>query len=228
MDLTSDTNITLSQGIGKSEEATVDWLARWHKEWLLVLDNTDDLTLNPHLYFPCCSHGHILITSWNHDTSFYAPQSCQVSNMSPEDMRDLLLKVTLHEQNNETEVLAKMIVQVHWLFLSSRFITGGSSAQLTLWSWDLDRHGGKSDTFPKVCVASSLPSPSSSPGSLIPQIKPGGVLSSIWPDRPPLAWKSASVGIRSSLTMCSKPPGRNSKFPDFPQTKVLIDAGRWL
>ena len=116
------TNIALSQGIGESEEATIDWLARRHKEWLLVLDNADDPTLNLRLYFPRCSHGNILITSRNRDTCFYAPQSCQVSDMSPEDARDLLLKVARHEHNDESEALAKTIVQVHWLCLSSRSV----------------------------------------------------------------------------------------------------------
>ena len=115
-------NIALSQGIGESEKATIDWLARRRKEWLLVLDNADDPNLNLRLYLSRCSHGNILITSRNRDTCFYAPQSCQVSDMRPEDARDLLFKVARHEHNNETEALAMMIVQVQLLCLSSRSI----------------------------------------------------------------------------------------------------------
>ena len=116
------TNVALSQGIGESEKATIDWLARRREEWLLVLDNADDPTLNLRLYLPRCSHGNILITSRNRDSCFYGPQSCQVSDMRPEDARDLLLKVARHGHNNETEPLAMKIVKVHLLYLSSRSI----------------------------------------------------------------------------------------------------------
>ena len=115
-------NIALAKGIGDSEEATIDWLSKQREEWLLLLDNADDPTLNLRLYLPRCSHGNILITSRNRDTCFYAPQSCEVSDMRPEDARDLLLTVTRHEHNNETEALATMIVKVHLLCLSSRSI----------------------------------------------------------------------------------------------------------
>ena len=117
---TDFTNIALSQRIGESEKATIDWLARRRTEWLLVLDNADDPTLNLRLYLPHCSHGNILITSRNRGTCFYAPQSCHVSDMRPEDARDLLLKIAHHEHNNETEALAMTIVKVHLLCLSSR------------------------------------------------------------------------------------------------------------
>ena len=116
------TNIALSQGIGESEKATLDWLCRKREEWLLVLDNTDDPTLDLRLYLPRCSHGNILITSRNRDTCFYAPQSCQVSDMRPDDARDLLLKVARYEHNNETEALASTTVKVHLLCLFNRSI----------------------------------------------------------------------------------------------------------
>ena len=114
------TNIARSKGIGDSEKATLDWFSRQHEEWLLVLDNADDPTLNFHPYLPCCSHGNILITSRNRDTCVYAPQFCQVSDMRPEDARDLLLKVAHLDQNNETGALATTIVKVQLLYLSSR------------------------------------------------------------------------------------------------------------
>ena len=114
------TNIALSQGIGKSQKATLDWFAMQHEEWLLVLDNADDLTLNLCPYLPHCSYGNILITSRNHDTCFYALQSCQVSDMRPGHAKDLLFKTTHLEQTNDTEVLATRIVKVYVFCLSSR------------------------------------------------------------------------------------------------------------
>ena len=115
-------NIALAKGIGDSEEATLDWLSGQHEEWLLVLDNADNPNLNLHPYLPSCTHGNILITSRNRDTCFYAMQSCHVSDMRPEDARDLLLKVARHEHDNETEAVATTIVKVQLLCLSSRSI----------------------------------------------------------------------------------------------------------
>ena len=82
-----------------------------------MLDSADDPTLNLRPYLPSCSHGNILITSRNRDTSFYAPQSCQVSDMSPQDARDLLLKIARLEHTNETEALATAIVKVTLVIL---------------------------------------------------------------------------------------------------------------
>ena len=113
-------NIALSQGIGESEKATLDWFSRRREEWLLVLDNADDPSLHLRPYLPRCSHGNILITSRNRDTCFYAPQSCQVSDMTPEDARDLLFKTASLEHTNDTEALATKIVQVYVFCLSPR------------------------------------------------------------------------------------------------------------
>ena len=114
------TNIALAKGIGKSEKAMLDWLSRQREEWLLLLDNADNPTLNLRPYLPRCSHGNILITSRNRDTCFYAPQSCRVSDMRPEDATDLLLKIAHLEHTSETDALATTIVKVHSLYLSSR------------------------------------------------------------------------------------------------------------
>ena len=110
-------NIAITKGIGESEKATLDWFSRQREEWLLVLDNADDATLNLRPYLPSCSHGNILITSRNRDTCFYAPQSCQVSNMRSENARDLLLKIARLKHTNETETLATAIVKVTLVIL---------------------------------------------------------------------------------------------------------------
>src|SRR5882724_4847713 len=112
--------IALAKGIGESETATLDWLSGQREEWLLLLDNADDPTLDLLSYFPLCSHGNILITSRNRDTCFNASQSCQVSDMRPEEAKDLLLKIARLDNTNENEALAATIVEVHLLSLSSR------------------------------------------------------------------------------------------------------------
>ena len=111
------TNIALFQQIGESEKDTLDWFSTQHEEWLLVFDNADDPGLNLRLYLPRCSHGNILITSRNGKTCFHGPQSCHVSDMSPKDARDLLLKIAHLEHNNENEALATAIVKVTLVIL---------------------------------------------------------------------------------------------------------------
>ena len=113
-------NIALANGIRESEEATLAWLSRQRKTWLLVFDNADDPTINLRPYLPSCAHGNILITSRNRDTCVYAPQFCKVSYMRPEDARDLLLNVARHEHNDKNETLATTIVKVHLLCFSGR------------------------------------------------------------------------------------------------------------
>jgi len=112
--------IALAKGIGESEKATLGWLSGQRKEWLLLLDNADDPTFNLRSYFPRCSHGNILITSRNRDTRTHAPQFCQVSDMSPQDARDLFLKIACLDNSTEIEALATTIVNVDLLSLSSR------------------------------------------------------------------------------------------------------------
>ena len=114
---TTDANlssIALSKAIGESGEDTLDWLAGRHEEWLLLLNNADDTTSNLRDYFPRCSHGNILITSRNYHNIQHASDmrsSFHVSGMSPNDARDLLLK--LSGLPEDTKALGTAIVKVH-------------------------------------------------------------------------------------------------------------------
>ena len=111
-------NIALSKEIGESSGETLDWLATQCEEWLLLLNNADDTTMNLHDYFPCCSHGNILITSQNREVIQHvsdAQSSCHVSRMHPKNAKNLLFKISgLWEgHTKETEALAAAIVKVH-------------------------------------------------------------------------------------------------------------------
>ena len=109
-------NIALSKGIGESMN-TLDWLARQHEEWLLLLNNADDTTMNLRDYFPHCSHGNILITTRNREIAKHADvySSYHVSAMHPDDAKNLLLNISgLREGDiKETEAAAAGIVKVH-------------------------------------------------------------------------------------------------------------------
>ena len=100
-------------------EKTLDWLATQDEEWLLLLNNADDTTMNLHDYFPHCSHGNILITSRNREIARHASDahsSCHVSEMHPNDAKKLLFDISgLREgHTKETEAAAAGIVKVHF------------------------------------------------------------------------------------------------------------------
>jgi hypothetical protein len=106
-------NIALGKEIGENANDTIIWLARKREDWLLLFDNADDTTLNLTRFFPSCSHGNILITSRNHETLIHAPGfNYNVSSLTPEDARDLLLGIIKQVITDETRVLAEPIVKV--------------------------------------------------------------------------------------------------------------------
>ena len=111
-------HIALAKEIGESWESALDWLAKQHEEWLLLLNNADDTTLNLHDYFPRCSHGNILITTRNRDIIQHASGKqwcCHVSGMNPSDAKKLLFNISRlgEEHTKETEVVATAIVKVY-------------------------------------------------------------------------------------------------------------------
>ena len=82
----------LAKEIGESWENMLDWLAKQHKEWLLLLKNTDDTTLNLCNYFPHCTHGNTLITTQNREIIQHTSgkQWCfHVSGMDPSDAKKI-------------------------------------------------------------------------------------------------------------------------------------------
>lgn len=85
-----------ANGIGRSHEDTLTWLAGCRAPWLMVLNNADHPSLNIHKYFPSGIHGNILITTRLRSLTTHArgPGSvCHVSGMNHEDSLALLLKV---------------------------------------------------------------------------------------------------------------------------------------
>ena len=112
-------NIALAKKLGESWENTLHWLAMQHEEWLLLLNNADDTTLNIRNYFPCCSHGNILITTQNHEIGQHAldrQSCCHLSGMHPNDAKNLLFNITKLREGHtkETNTVATDIVKVYF------------------------------------------------------------------------------------------------------------------
>jgi hypothetical protein len=117
-------NIALAKGTGDSAEDALQWLSDLIEEWLLVINNADDPTLNLHCFFPRTSHGNIVVTSRNGETRIHAPDprsESKVSCLSSDDASDLLLKMArvTPGQFGQTRALAANIVEVcSWPFLT--------------------------------------------------------------------------------------------------------------
>jgi hypothetical protein len=101
-----------AEGIGETKDDTLLWLSGHCEEWLLLIDNADDTTVNLRDFFPKCYHGNILITGRNPETCDHAPESnCKISDMEPHDAIDLLLTVARQQPTDETRYVAARIVQ---------------------------------------------------------------------------------------------------------------------
>jgi hypothetical protein len=107
-------NIALVKGKGDSHEDTLDWLAKMHGEWLLFFNNADDTTISLREYFPNCSHGNIIITTRNPETSAYVSQVetfCRIPDLSPNDARELLIKIA-HVSDGHTDESQKLAMDL--------------------------------------------------------------------------------------------------------------------
>jgi hypothetical protein len=110
-------NISLVKGIGNSRENALQWLSRKNDEWLLVINNADDPSLDLPNYFPDGSFGNIVISSRNSETCAHAPDPRSNSNvpyLTPEDANNFLFKVAgvTEEASEQTEMLARNFVKV--------------------------------------------------------------------------------------------------------------------
>jgi hypothetical protein len=95
-----------------SPEAGLRWLAAQDDEWLLVLDNADDPSLDLAGWIPTCSHGNVIITTRNPECRLHAPgHSIELGAMDHEEARHLLLSLSGAVVNENSEQLASTIVE---------------------------------------------------------------------------------------------------------------------
>ncbi|KAJ6535441.1 P-loop containing nucleoside triphosphate hydrolase protein [Mycena capillaripes] len=119
--------------VGKSVAATLRWLAGKQEEWLLFFDSADDIKLDLSKFFPSCTFGNILITTRNQGLCTYAGADgdSKVSDMDPDDAKELLFRLCRQVRNNDQEKLALTIVK-------QAKIQGQSEYGLAVYAtWDL-------------------------------------------------------------------------------------------
>ncbi|KAG8811474.1 hypothetical protein FRC17_002432, partial [Serendipita sp. 399] len=88
------------------------WLANDLENWLLILDNADDSSLDLPQYFPRCAHGHVVITTRDATRKLLAPRSTHTINVLPiEDSITLLLSSSGSEDNEINQSFARGIAE---------------------------------------------------------------------------------------------------------------------
>ncbi|KAF7361592.1 TPR-like protein [Mycena sanguinolenta] len=105
-------NIAVIKHFGDSHQDGLLWLASNVAEWLLVLDNADDPSINLHDWIPECDHGNIIITTRNPGLSLHAGSHTLVSDMEEADAVALLPKTAGQKATVHTEQIAAEIVKV--------------------------------------------------------------------------------------------------------------------
>ncbi|KAJ7315296.1 P-loop containing nucleoside triphosphate hydrolase protein, partial [Mycena albidolilacea] len=108
-------NIAVGKGSGDSLQDGLQWLASRVEEWLLVLDNTDDPSINLNDFIPQCNHGNIIVTSRNPGLRVYGSHS-PVSDMEEEDAVALLLQSAAQVAATGTMLTATEIVKALYYF----------------------------------------------------------------------------------------------------------------
>lgn len=103
---------TVAHDLGcDAAEDGLRWLSSQEDEWLLILDNADDPTLNLGLWIPTCSHGNVIITSRNPACRLYAPTyAVEVREMANEEACSLILNISGTILTDETRAIALEIV----------------------------------------------------------------------------------------------------------------------
>ncbi|KAJ6535475.1 P-loop containing nucleoside triphosphate hydrolase protein [Mycena capillaripes] len=105
--------------VGKSAPANLRWLAGKQEEWLLFFDSADDAKLDLSKFFPSCTFGNILITTRNQGLCTYTSVDgvSKVSDMDPDDAKELLLRLCHQARSNDQEKLA-LTIELHCFALA--------------------------------------------------------------------------------------------------------------
>ncbi|PVF99249.1 TPR-like protein [Serendipita vermifera] len=88
------------------------WLASVPRNWLIIMDNADDPSLELAQFVPRCTHGHIIVTTRNHLRKVLAPETNHhVESLPLVDSVVLLLKTSRYEDNEINRQLSEKIAQ---------------------------------------------------------------------------------------------------------------------
>ncbi|PVF99244.1 TPR-like protein [Serendipita vermifera] len=103
---------TLVQSQSDVHKDALIWLASTPRDWLVIMDNADDPSLELAKFLPRCTHGHIVITSRNRLRTILSPKSAhRVDSLPLDDATTLLLGTSGYEDNEINRQFSKEIAQ---------------------------------------------------------------------------------------------------------------------
>lgn len=117
-------SIALAYNAGNSAEDAKIWLASNREQWLLLLDNADDINLDLQKHIPTGSNGNVLITTRDQGKRILSPEgACRVPQMEPAEAEKLLLRFTSSGSNVGVNTEAASLAKVGGIQLVASVLT---------------------------------------------------------------------------------------------------------
>lgn len=94
-----------------SWQDVLNWFKQCRDRWIMIYDNADDPSINIGDYFPKCSHGSIIVTSRNRQSTSLAPTSShEIGTMERSQAVELMMRSTRRaDGRNDAEVLVEQL-----------------------------------------------------------------------------------------------------------------------
>ena len=123
--------------VGKSMEGFKRWLTNLAEDWLLIIDNADDPSLDILPYFPPSCRGTIIVTTRNPDCKVHATvRSRDIGAMDREEAISLLLKASGEQETDSClRIRALPVVETLWS-LALAIIQAGAVIRQKLYTFE--------------------------------------------------------------------------------------------
>ncbi|MCJ1349722.1 hypothetical protein MMC31_007963, partial [Peltigera leucophlebia] len=133
----ASSNITANQGfleisqmcgIDKDPKVVRQWLSNTQNNWLLIIDNADDPSIDVSNFFPTGNRGSILLTTRNPDCKIHSTVgSCELGKMTMDEAVTLLLRATGAEDTADEASRKKAIPVTQTIgFLALAIVQAGA------------------------------------------------------------------------------------------------------
>ena len=123
--------------VGKRMDDFKRWLTNLVKDWLLIIDNADDPSLDILPYFPPSCRGTVIVTTRNPDCKIHATVgSRDIGAMDREEAISLLLKASGEQETDfSLRILARPVVETLWS-LALAIIQAGALIRQKLYTFE--------------------------------------------------------------------------------------------
>ena len=123
--------------VGKSREEFKRWLTNLVEDWLLIIDNADEPSLDVLQYLPTGCRGTVVITTRNRDCRVHATVgSCEMGPMGREEAISLLLKASGEQETDSSlRIRALPVVETLWS-LALAIIQAGALIRQKLYTFE--------------------------------------------------------------------------------------------